>query len=698
MKKLLLIFVMCVLCGGVFGQETYKKSVMNYVTSFDEAIAKAKKENKLIFFNCYADWVVTYKSMDHFVFSDEKFAEYMDKNFVNLFLDVTLAENKFLVDKYKIQFFMHFLVLDGDGEVVHRIVGGSRLPEFKEQIALSLNPKTSLRGMQARYEKEKGDVNFLRDYVKILKLANYEEEETKVEAEFFANISQKDWTKKENWSIVRPKMRDEKSEFFEFLIENKDKFVKISSLKEVNALITSVYFPESFYFANGKTEYNANAIGMYRIKVNKASLPDDNVIYKMLQLAKLRGEKKYGEMLTYLKEITPTLDVQTVDFVALSLKGIRDFSADDKKVAIDYLTALSANKKGSTLREYKNTISLVEEFRGIEFFNGTFAEACAKAKKENRLIFLDAYTSWCGPCKMMSEQVFTRKDVGLYFNEKFVNTKIDMEKGEGPELAKKYGVSAYPTFLLIDGDGNLVHKCVGGSDAQSFMKKIGRGTVKETSYSYLKDNFEAKKEDINFRMNHLIAMGDASEEDASSEKISELLLSAKDVKEIAKPEIVDYALSVITDYRDKLVLRIVDNAPLFSKELGVDHFNKSMERFYFPQVISYFSGTITKDVYEDMKKSIAKCGLSKDAGLNQVVTIGDLFGKKDMNAILAYYNNTVSKIADGQVKLNLDLLLKHMVKSCSLEQQGAIRDYLTKSAENCDPRAKNGYRSLLESI
>lgn len=698
MKKLLLIFVLCVVCGGAFGQEEFKKSVMNYVYSFDEAIVKAKEENKLIFFNCYADWVVTYRSMDHFVFSDAEFAEFMDKNFVNLFLDVTLPENKFLVDKYDIRFFMHFLVLDSEGDLVHRIVGGSKLPEFKNNISLALNPKTSLRGMEARYEKEKGKVDFLRDYIKILKMAGYEKEQKKVEDEFFAKISQKDWLKKENWSILKPKMKEEGSDYFKFLLENKDKFVKISSIKEIDGLITSVFFPESFYFANGKTEYNANAVGMYRIKVNKANLPEDNIIFKMLHFAKLRGEKKYSEMLAYFKEITPTLDEQTIDYLAFSLKEIRDYAPEDKKVIIDYLTTLSADKKGSTLREYTNTISLVEEFRGIDFFNGTFADACEKARKENKLIFLDAYTSWCGPCKTMSAQVFTRKDVGLYFNETFINCKIDMEKGEGPELAKKYGVTAYPTLLLIDGNGKLVHKCVGGSDAKSFMERIKRGTVEQTSYRYLKENFDEKKEDINFHLNYLIAMGHASEEDASPAKISALLMSAKEVRELAKPEIVDYILTNITDYRDRLIVRLVENASVFSEALGVDQFNKVMERFYFPQMIGYFSGEMNQEMYKDIRKSIETCGFPKESSLNMLITIGDLYGKKDMNAVLAYYNDSVSKVEDGQTKLNIDLLLKYMLKSCTIEQQNVIREYVKRSEANCDPRAKNGYKSLMESI
>lgn len=107
--------------------------------------------------------------------------------------------------------------------------------------------------------------------------------------------------------------------------------------------------------------------------------------------------------------------------------------------------------------------------QGIEFEHGTFQEALDKAKKENKLVFMDCYTSWCGPCKHLAKTVFTQKEVGDYFNAKFVNVKMDMEKGEGIELHKKYGVKAFPTLLFIDANGKEVHKIVGGVPAQDLI-------------------------------------------------------------------------------------------------------------------------------------------------------------------------------------------------------------------------------------
>jgi len=107
--------------------------------------------------------------------------------------------------------------------------------------------------------------------------------------------------------------------------------------------------------------------------------------------------------------------------------------------------------------------------RSIEFEQGTFAELLAKAKKENKMIFIDCYTTWCGPCKWMAKNVFTNDTAADFYNKNFVNAKIDMEKGEGIEIAKKYGIQAYPTVLYLNSDGAQMHRVCGAGPVKSFV-------------------------------------------------------------------------------------------------------------------------------------------------------------------------------------------------------------------------------------
>jgi thioredoxin-related protein len=113
---------------------------------------------------------------------------------------------------------------------------------------------------------------------------------------------------------------------------------------------------------------------------------------------------------------------------------------------------------------------------GIEFFHGSFEEAIELAKKEHKIIFMDAYATWCGPCKRMARDVFTKKEVGDFFNKHFINLKMDMEKGEGPKLASKYKVSAYPTLLFIDEEGEVVNLSKGALPPDRFIA-LGKASL-----------------------------------------------------------------------------------------------------------------------------------------------------------------------------------------------------------------------------
>ncbi|MFT4685287.1 MAG: thiol-disulfide isomerase/thioredoxin [Neolewinella sp.] len=106
---------------------------------------------------------------------------------------------------------------------------------------------------------------------------------------------------------------------------------------------------------------------------------------------------------------------------------------------------------------------------GMTFVEMPFDELLVMAKKENKVIFIDAYTTWCGPCKMMAAKVFPDAKVGEVYNERFINAKFDMEKGEGPGLAQRYSVMAYPTYLFVDGNGDIVHKGIGYIPQEEFL-------------------------------------------------------------------------------------------------------------------------------------------------------------------------------------------------------------------------------------
>ncbi len=147
------------------------------------------------------------------------------------------------------------------------------------------------------------------------------------------------------------------------------------------------------------------------------------------------------------------------------------------KKTLFLLIALGFVLTSFTICQFSSTpVKEKVEETGINFKSISFADALKLAKKENKIIFIDAYTTWCGPCKMMSSRTFTDVSVGKYFNENFINLKIEMEKDtDGPEIARRYKVQAYPTLLFINGEGKLVHSILGFRNASAFLIETQNG-------------------------------------------------------------------------------------------------------------------------------------------------------------------------------------------------------------------------------
>ncbi len=143
-------------------------------------------------------------------------------------------------------------------------------------------------------------------------------------------------------------------------------------------------------------------------------------------------------------------------------------------IGLPFSLVASPAKKAVTLK-----IHTAEE-AGIQFFKGTWQEALNLSKSENKLIFLDAYASWCGPCKIMARTTFMDENVAAFFNKHFINVKMDMEKDlEGPRLSGKYKLIAYPTLYFIDSTENVVQSTMGYYKPKPFIK-YGQMVVNST--------------------------------------------------------------------------------------------------------------------------------------------------------------------------------------------------------------------------
>lgn len=115
----------------------------------------------------------------------------------------------------------------------------------------------------------------------------------------------------------------------------------------------------------------------------------------------------------------------------------------------------------------------------INFVENDWNAAVKKASAQKKYIFVDCYATWCGPCKMLKIQTFSNKKVADFFNEKFVNVSIDMEKGQGPKLAEQWKIQAYPTLIIFDENAKPVLGTMGFMKADDLMRFAEQALAKK---------------------------------------------------------------------------------------------------------------------------------------------------------------------------------------------------------------------------
>lgn len=699
MKKLFLSIIYAALTLYGNAQSLEKPVLVNYVHSYDEAIEKAHRENKLIFFNCFADWAVPCHSMNAVVFSDREFADFLNSNFVNLFVEmVGTPEGKALADMYGIKTYAHYLILNAKGEIVHRIVGGSKLPGFQEEVRQALNPETSLAGLLARFQKGERGKDFLRLYLNTVYSANMSEQYDEALPLFLEQLKEDEYPLKENWSIVSQSISKPTDKLFHYLVEHKNEFLKYNDGEIIDGKLTKTCIMDFFQIASGEIRYSPTTFQKYDSLLKKLDLSSSNPIFVIRDIAYYRGTRQYDKMMDALEQGHPTLEPNVMaPTLELSLSKTRDYTPAQKERIIAYLKIQQANTDEKSKKHYQKAIDEITYFKGILFDDLTFNEALVKAQKENKLIFMDCYTSWCGPCKMMSEQVFVQAPVGELFNKNFINLKIDMEKGEGKELAQKYAISVYPTMLLLDGKGNIVHRIIGGMDVKTLLEKIQRGMNPTTSYGKVKQKYESGDRSAETRAAYLIVMDDAGELKNAPAEIA-TCLSTMSVADKCKPAPWLLFTNYIKDYKSPIFQQFVNEKSEYEKYLDKETINQKLENVYFLVLLSHLTEPLAASELETIEDNIRKSHMNPESIVGYLQQLVGLYNQQKYTDILNLYKNDISGISNAQDKLNLDLVLGKLMRSAPKKQQKEALDYAMASQAKADKRAINGYRNLVQAL
>ncbi|MBO9730209.1 MAG: DUF255 domain-containing protein [Chitinophaga sp.] len=230
----------------------------------------------------------------------------------------------------------------------------------------------------------------------------------------------------------------------------------------------------------------------------------------------------------------------------------------------------------------------VAQDQGIHFEHGTsWADVQAKAKAENKYIFMDCFTTWCGPCKYMSANIFPQEKVGSFMNDKFISVKVQMDQtakdnedvknwyASAKAIEKDYSIRAYPTFLVFAPDGHIVDRQVGGADADGFIQRCAASLQPATQYYTQLDKFKKGQKDTAFlRQLALLALDKYDQGNASD--IAKLYLSQQ--KNLYTPGNLDFIEKFTSSSKDVGFDMFLHHADKVNKVIGAGKAeNKVME-------------------------------------------------------------------------------------------------------------------------
>jgi thioredoxin-related protein/tetratricopeptide (TPR) repeat protein len=252
-------------------------------------------------------------------------------------------------------------------------------------------------------------------------------------------------------------------------------------------------------------------------------------------------------------------------------------------------------------------LALAAQDKGIHFQHGmTWKDIQAKAKAENKYVFVDGFTTWCGPCKYMAANVFPDENAGIFFNKNFINVKaqLDTTATDNPEINKwyadahnlmySYNITVFPTYLFFDPNGKLVHRFVGSTTVKDFISKAGSALDPKTQYYPLLDRYKSGNADAETLKSVAVAAMNAYDIETGKEAFNKYAASQKDVLTKENEELIDM---FTTGSSDKAFALIVANPAKYDELKGKKNAanDKIVNILVQEQMGSLFKGNTTPD-------------------------------------------------------------------------------------------------------
>jgi len=231
-------------------------------------------------------------------------------------------------------------------------------------------------------------------------------------------------------------------------------------------------------------------------------------------------------------------------------------------------------------------LSMHAQDKGMHFEHGSSWKATlAKAMAEKKFIFVDCYTTWCGPCKYMSKNIFPKEEVGLFYNQHFINAKFQLDStskdaediqnqyADAAFIMKSYKIRAYPTYLFFNSEGELVHQELGSSEAAEFIAKGANAMNPEKQYFTQVKKYEAGNREPIFLKRLALIASDALDEAGASKYANDFLATKPDLQD---KENIRFIYQTTSDINDTGFSMMISDPAKFENVIGKNNLHNSL--------------------------------------------------------------------------------------------------------------------------
>lgn len=657
--------------------------------TFDEALAKAKAEKKLVFVDCYTTWCGPCKHMTTKIFPQEKAGEFFNPRFVSVKFDMEKGEGIDLKKKLGVRAYPSFFIVRPDGTVQHSVVGSGELDEFIGRVQKGLNEKTSLLYLSQQYEKGKMNKKQLMAYYEALSDAYDKKNTEKVHGELVAQLTDKDKLKADFWPLFEAESCTIGSPDFNLILANIPVFEKNIGKEKLDGYLFSAYSRVLSGFISGRASKSSLSLEDLKKQIDNLNIAKKDELLAQYNLATLVANKDVAKLVSLFEEKASTL---SGDDLWGMMSAIRALDGEISKPDMARIAAagekIIANPENAEPKDYLE--QNFEHYKkmshvGVLFEDLTFEQALEKAKKQRKMIFMDGYTSWCGPCKYMANTIFPQEKAGDYLN-RFICVKYDMEKGEGPELAKRFGIRAYPTFVIINPDGTVRHKIIGGGDVEQFIERVKEAYDDTKATGVMDAKYNEGNRDKAFMAEYVKSLNGQYSTDAPK-VAAELYQLLNDEEKVSEDYWFLFENAELAPEGSAQALYLLANRDKFNQSIGKEKVDKCLSGSYAKKLNMIVYGrdtSATAKSLDQMKKDIAALGLSNEKTLLSTVNIAKALVGGNQNQLLTVCEKEVNQMKGEDFPIMVIYNAKDKATPAQLARWIKISKKVVKNCENPD--------------